>query len=255
MSDAQKRSGPLSGAGPIGRTPPPRRFYKNASVGSHEAGGFVLLLDGRAGKTPAGNPLAVPTESIATALAAEWDAQDERIDPASMPLTRLVNSAIDAVAGQMDAVRADIVRHAESDLLCYRADGPEGLIALQQELWSPLLDYVREAFGARFVLAEGVMHVAQDRATLAAVEKALQDDDFLALAAIHTVTTLTGSAVIALAVARGAITPEAAWIAAHVDEDWQMSQWGEDTPALERRAFRWREMAAAGVILAAGTSR
>ena len=255
MNDAPKRSGPLSGVGPIGRTPPPRRFYKKATVGSHEAGGFVLLLDGRVGKTPAGKPLSVPSEAVASAVAAEWDAQDGRIDPASMPLTRLVNSAIDGVAGQMDAVRADIVRHAESDLLCYRADGPEGLVAQQEAMWSPLLDYARAALGARFVLAEGVMHVAQDQATLTALDKALQDDDFLALAAIHTVTTLTGSAVIALAVARGTITPEAAWNAAHVDEDWQMSQWGQDTPALERRAFRWREMEAAGAILAAVTSR
>lgn len=254
MSDAAKSRGPLSGAGPIGRTPPPRRFYKNATFGPHEAG-FVLLLDGRKGKTPAGKPLAAPNETLAKALAAEWDAQEDRIDPASMPLTRLVNSAIDGVAGQMDAVRADIVRHAESDLLCYRADGPEGLVARQEAMWSPLLDYARDALGARFVLAEGVMHVAQAAATLAAIDKALQDEDFLALAAIHTVTTLTGSAVIALAVARGAITPEAAWNAAHVDEDWQMSQWGQDTPALERRAYRWREMEAAGAILAAATSR
>jgi chaperone required for assembly of F1-ATPase len=229
----------------------PRRFYKEASIGPHEAG-FALLLDGRVAKTPAGKPLVVANERIAEALAAEWGAQGERLDPARMPLTRIVNSAVDGVAREMDAVRADIVRHAASDLVCYRAEGPEGLVALQEAAWAPLLAFIRDSFGARFVLAEGVMHVGQSAEALAAIGRALQGYDALSLAAIHTVTTLTGSAVIALAVAARRISAEQAWAAAHVDEDWQMSQWGEDEQALQRHAIRWREMEAAGRILAGG---
>ena len=229
----------------------PRRFYKEASVGTHEAG-FAILLDGRLAKTPAGDPLAVGSQRVAEALAAEWAAQGERLDPAAMPLTRIVNSAIDGVSRETDAVRADIVRHAGSDLVCYRAEGPEGLVAKQEAAWAPLLAFAREALGARFVLAEGVVHVEQSPEALAAVDRALTGDDALSLAAIHTVTTLTGSAVIALALARYQVSAEEAWTAAHVDEDWQMSQWGKDEQALARRARRWREMEAAAKILAAG---
>ena len=228
----------------------PRRFYKEASVGKHEAG-FAIFLDGRLAKTPVGNPLAVGSQRVAEALAAEWAAQGERLDPAAMPLTRIVNSAIDGVSREMDAVRADIVRHAGSDLVCYRAGGPEGLVAKQEAAWAPLLAFAREALGARFVLAEGVMHVEQSPEALAAVDRALTGYDALSLAAIHTVTTLTGSAVIALALARHQVSAEEAWTAAHVDEDWQMSQWGKDEQALTRRARRWREMEAASAILAA----
>jgi chaperone required for assembly of F1-ATPase len=229
----------------------PRRFYKETSIGPHEAG-FALLLDGRAAKTPAGNPLAVASDKVAVRVAAEWAEQGERLDPAAMPLTRIVNSAIDGVAREMDAVRADIVRHAGSDLVCYRAERPDGLVARQEAAWAPLLAFAREVLGARFVLAEGVMHVEQSPEALAAIDRALQDYDALSLAAIHTVTTLTGSAVIALAVAARRIGAEQAWAAAHVDEDWQMSQWGADEQALQRRALRWREMEAASAILAAG---
>jgi chaperone required for assembly of F1-ATPase len=202
-------------------------------------------------KTPAGHPLAVASKRIATAMAAEWAAQGERLDPATMPLTRIVNSAIDGVSRQVDAVRADIVRHAGSDLVCYRAEGPEALTARQEAVWAPLLAFARDALGARFVLAEGVMHVEQSPEALAAIGRALQGYDAPSLAAIHTVTTLTGSAVIALALARHQVSAEEGWAAAHVDEDWQMSQWGEDAPALQRRALRWREMEAAAAILAA----
>jgi chaperone required for assembly of F1-ATPase len=234
--------------GAIGRQP--RRFYNETSIGEHEAG-FAVLLDGRVARTPAGNPLAVGSQRVAEALAAEWAAQGERLDPAAMPVTRIVNSAIDGVSRQMEAVRADIVRHAGSDLVCYRAAGPEGLVAKQEAAWAPLLAFAGDALGARFVLAEGVMHVEQSPEALAAVERALQGHDALSLAAIHTVTTLTGSALIALALAKHRVSAEEAWAAAHVDEDWQMSQWGKDEQALARRARRWREMEAAATILAA----
>jgi chaperone required for assembly of F1-ATPase len=248
MTETSNKPDPLIAARGIGRKPGPRRTYKAASVGLHEIG-FTVLLDEEVATTPAGNPLAVARRNIAEVLAAEWDAQGERIDPAAMPLTRILNSAVDAVAFQMDAVRADVARHGESDSICYRADGPEDLIARQEAAWAPLLAFARETFGARFVLAEGIMHVVQPPETLAAIASALEGYDALALAAIHTVTTLTGSVVIGLAVARGHMTVEAAWSAAHVDEDWQESQWGQDDLAVETRAHRWREMAAAGVVL------
>lgn len=248
MSGPAPDRGPVK-VGSIGRTPPRKRFYERATVAAHEAG-FALVLDGRVAKTPAGKPLAVRSRKIADRLADEWSAQGERLDPAAMPLTRLVNSAIDGVAAEMAAVRADVVCYAESDLVCYRAEGPEGLVALQEAHWSPLLAHIRDTLGVRFVLAEGIVHVDQNREALAAINAVLEDYDPLALAAIHIVTTLTGSAVIALALAQGAVTAEAAWTAAHVDEDWQMSQWGEDDLALERRALRWREMEAAGLVLA-----
>jgi len=250
MNDTAGHRDPIK-AGSIGRTPPHRRFYKEVGIAPDEAG-FAVVLDGRIARTPAGNPLAVRSQAIAGALAGEWSAQGERLDPAAMPLTRLVNSAIDGVATEMAAVRADIVRYAETDLVCYRAEGPEGLAAQQEIHWWPLVDYARAALGARLVLAEGVVHVGQARDAVAAIDAALEKYDALALAAIHTVTTLTGSVVIALAVAGGALMPEAAWTAAHVDEDWQMSQWGKDDLALERRELRWREMAAAALVLAHG---
>jgi chaperone required for assembly of F1-ATPase len=248
MNDTQKKPASIVAGGRIGRAPPPKRFYEAATAGPHEAG-FAVHLDGRVAKTPAGKPLAVARQEIAAALAAEWAGQGETLDPAAMPLTRLVNSALDGVADEMEAVRADIVRHAGSDLLCYRADGPEGLVARQEEMWAPLLAFAREALGARLKLAEGIMHVEQDEATLDAIARALSGYDALSLAALHTVTTLTGSAVIALAVAHGRASPEDAWAAAHVDEDWQMCQWGYDEEALARREKRWREMQAAGLVL------
>ena len=249
MTEKPKTPDPLAAARHIGRPPQPRRTYKEASVGPHESG-FAVLLDGHIAKTPAGNPLALTHQTLALALAAEWGAQGERLDPASMPLTRIVNSAFDAVASQMKSVRADIARHGQNDLICYRADGPDDLVARQEAQWSPLMAFAHEKFVARFVLAKGIVHVAQDPRTLAAIDQALEGYGALSLAAMHTVTTLTGSVVIALAVAHDRLTVEAAWVAANVDEDWQVSQWGEDDLALETRAFRWREMEAAGVVLA-----
>lgn len=247
MSNAEKSPDALK-VGSIGRKPPRKRFYREVSTGSHPTG-FCVLLDDCVAKTPGGKPLAVRSEAVAKALAAEWSMQGERLDPAAMPLTRLVNSAVDGVASQMEAVRADIVRYADSDLVCYRADGPKALIALQDAHWSPLLTHVREVCGAHLVLVEGIMHIGQEHQSLAAIDRALEEYDTLSLAAIHAVTTLTGSAVIALALAQGAINCDAAWIAAHVDEDWQMSQWGRDDQALERRALRWLEMEAASLVL------
>lgn len=242
--------GPMQAAQRLMRPELPKRFYERAHVARGEDGRFTVLLDGRMVRTPAKNEIAVPSESLAQALAAEWSAQGSVIDPATMPLTRLVNSAIDGVAREADAVRDEIVKYAGSDLLCYRAEGPERLVALQGEAWDPVLTWAREALGARFVLAEGVVFAAQPQEALDAVRRPIEDIDIFRLAAASTVTTLTGSALLALALLHGRLTAEEAWAAAHVDEDWNIEQWGADEEAAARRDLRYREMAAASRVMA-----
>ena len=227
----------------------PKRFYKDVTV-ADEGGKATILLDGRPVRTPGKAPLAVPSEGLAEAIADEWRAQGEEIDPHTMPLTKLVNSAIDGVAGQEAAVIDDIVAHAGSDLLCYRASGPEGLLDRQAEAWDPVLAWAAGALGARLSLAEGVMHVPQPESSIAALRAQIEPLDALKLAALHVMTTLTGSALLPLAVVHGQLSPEAAWDAAHVDEDWQISQWGEDAEAMQRRKNRKMAFDAAARLVA-----
>ena len=231
------------------RPPLPKRFYKSAAFGVGE-NGFAVTLDGRPVKTPAKAPLLVPTRALAEAIAAEWAAQGQHIDPATMPLTRLANTALDAVADNLAAVAADIVAFSGNDLLCYRADGPAELIAQQAAAWDGILAWAEQSFGARFTVITGILHIDQPRETSEAVARALSGLDAWEIAPIHVMTTLTGSAVLALAVAREAQTEDAAWTAAHVDEDWQISGWGADEEATARRAQRRSEMAAAARFLA-----
>jgi chaperone required for assembly of F1-ATPase len=226
----------------------PRRFYKTA-VAAPSGDGFVLQLDGRGVKTPGRRPLAVADAAVAEALAAEWGGQGERIDPSTMPITRIVNAAIDNVADAMEAVRAEIVKYAGSDLICYRAEGPDALAAMQAKLWDPLVRWARDALGAHLNLAGGVIYVGQPGEAMAAIDRALLPYDPLKLTAVSTVTTLTGSAVIALALAHGRLSADEAWNAALVDEQWEMSQWGQDAEALSALAFRRRELDAASLIL------
>lgn len=231
------------------RRPQPKRFYTAVSVEEGE-GGFAVALDGRQVRTPMRNPVRLASRRLADALAGEFDAQEKTIDAGAMPLYRLINTAIDAVSGQEQAVMEDIQRFASTDLLCYRADGPERLCARQTELWDPVIDWARAALGARFVLAEGIMHVEQPRESIAAIGVHLQAfADPLKLAALHAATTLGGSALLALAVAKGEMTADEAWQAAHVDEDWNIELWGEDAEAVARRAFRKREFDAAALVL------
>ena len=167
-----------------------------------------------------------------------------------MPLTRLANTALDGVAQDPQAVAEDIVRYSGSDMLCYRAGEPRELVARQAEAWDPLIDWARSALGARFVLAEGVMHVEQPREALAVFSSHVgRFRTPLELAALHTMATLTGSAILAMAVAMNAVPPEDAWQAAHVDEDWNIELWGVDAEAADRRAKRWAEMKAAADTL------
>jgi chaperone required for assembly of F1-ATPase len=233
------------GARPVLR----RRFYENATV-SETPTGRAVQLDGKPVHTPARRPLAAPTLAIAQALAAEWNAQIDVVDPAKMPLTRLANAIIDGVAETPKAVADEIKKYLASDLLFYRAGGPQGLVERQARHWDPILQWAAEALGAKFYLGEGVVHVAQPEAALAAACGAVPDDPWR-LGAAHVITTLTGSALIALAIARGQLSAEAAWQAAHVDEDWNIEQWGRDEMAMRRRDFRHAEFQAAATVLEA----
>ncbi|MDP3897782.1 MAG: ATP12 family protein, partial [Mesorhizobium sp.] len=218
------------------RTHLPKRFYEQAGVGEVD-GAYAVLLDGKPVRTPGKALLALPTERAAALVAAEFAAQETEINPVKMPVLRLANTAIDGVAADPQAVLEDILRFASSDLLFYRADAPEKLVERQAEAWDPVLDWVRTAIGARFILAEGVIHVQQPRESIGAVGIHLQRRaDPLRLAAVHVMTSLTGSALLAIAVEAGAIDAETAWKAAHVDEDWQVEQWGPDAEAEARQA-------------------
>ncbi len=249
MADLEEgQDDPLARARAAQRAPLPKRFYKEVSVGEAD-GGFTVLLDGRPVRTPGRGLLQVPVRAVAEAMAGEWAAQGEHINPFSMPLTRLVNVALDRVAPEMAPVREEMVRYAGTDMLFYRAEGPQGLVDRQARHWDPVLDWMREAHGARFFLSQGIRHVTQPEDALAEVA-ALVPDAPLALAAAHSMTTLTGSALLALAVAGGRLDVDAAWDAAHVDEDWNRDQWGEDEIAAQRRAARRTEMDAAALLMA-----
>jgi chaperone required for assembly of F1-ATPase len=230
------------------------RFYKEVTVSEGE-GGFGLALDGRPLRTPAQRPLAAPTAPLAALLAEEWRAQREFIDPSSMPLTRLANSIIDGVADAAPEVAAEVEKYLASDLIFYRAEAPQGLVRSQDAAWDPLIAWARDALGADFRTGAGVVHLAQPQDALTAAAAVIPRNsanprDIWRLGATHSVTTLTGSALIALALLSGQLSVADAWAAAHVDEDWNMVQWGRDELALERRAYREAEMQAAGRVLA-----
>jgi chaperone required for assembly of F1-ATPase len=228
------------------------RFYTAASVGE-TADGFAVLLDGRPVRTPARRSLAAPNRPLAEALAAEWDAQQDKVDPAAMPLTRLANSIVDGVHPAPGPVAVEIEQYLRGDLLFYRAAEPAGLVESQRWHWDPVLEWARESFGARFVLAEGIVPVTQAETAIAAVAVAIPVGADMVqawrLGALSVVTTLTGSALLALALAAGRLSADEAWAAGHVDEDWNMNFWGRDELALQRRGSRFAEMQAAATVL------
>jgi chaperone required for assembly of F1-ATPase len=226
-----------------------KRFYKSADVGEgSEEGGFPVLLDGKPIVTPGRRALAAPIAALAAHIATEWNAQGERIDPAQMPLTRLANAAIDAVAQARTAVADEVAKYLGSDLVCYRAEGPAGLVERQAQAWDPVLAWAHAAFGARFVQVQGVVFSAQPAGAVEAARAAIPADPWR-LAAVSSIASLTGSALLALALAAGAYEPETAWTAALVDEDWQTAQWGRDAETLARRALRQGEFHAAATVL------
>ena len=209
-----------------------RRFWKAASVVPAE-GGFAVHLDARPVRTPKKAPLTLPTAGLAEAVAAEWQAQGDKVDPGSMPFTRTANSAIDAVALRFDEVAQMLAEYGGSDLLCYRAEGPEDLVALQARNWDPLLDWAAKDLGARLTTKVGVMHVAQSADALAALSALVRAQTPFQLAAFHDLVAISGSLILALAVQRGRISAEEGWRLSRLDEDWQISLWGEDEEAAE----------------------
>ena len=227
-----------------------RRFYAKAQTAAC-AEGYAVRLDDKPVRTPARNILAAPTPTLARALAAEWQAQREVIDPAKMPLTRLANAIIDGVAARPLPVADAVAGYLASDLLCYRAAGPAELVERQRRHWDPILAWAAQTLGARFACAEGVVAIAQPQLALDAARLAIPQDPWR-LGAVHAATTLTGSALIALALLHGRLTFEQAWQAAHLDEDWNMEQWGRDELALQRRTFRLAELEAAVTVLVHG---
>ena len=233
------------------RTALPKRFYTTVEVVRREEG-YGVQLDGRPVRTPGKALLIMPTASAAGLVADEFDAQAENFDVTTMPVYRLANTAIDGVANDTQAVIEDILRFASSDQLCYRAGHPQALVDRHSHMWDPVLDWALQKLGARFNLTEGVMHVQQPRESIAVLGAHLsRRTEPLRLAALHVMTSLTGSALLALAVDFRELDVEQAWNAGHVDEDWQVEQWGWDAEAVARRAYRKRDMIAADRLLKA----
>ena len=231
------------------RTPQRKRFYAKAGVGEME-GAFAVTLDGRPIKTPSGRIVTVPVRAIADAVAEEWEAQKETIAPLTMPLTRFANSVVEAVVDRAELVADDVAKYLRSDLLFYRAGHPEALVAREARHWDPVLFWAADTLGAHFILAEGIMHVSQPETAVKAARGALPKDPW-SIAAVHVVTTLTGSALLALALVHGVLDPDQVWAAAHVDEDWNAEKWGVDEEVAARRAARLVDFKAASRILSA----
>lgn len=228
----------------------PRRFWKDVALDSTVKGHHVLL-DGRPVKTPGKRALVLPKIELAEAVAEEWRAQETFLDPATMPLTRLANSVVDGVADRFAEVADDAAKYAGTDLVCYRAESPDRLVERQTAGWDPLLDWIEDTHGARLLVAEGIVHVAQDGEALARLRAVLDGFDAWRLAGFHTLTTLTGSFVVALAIAEGRLSPDEGWRIAHLDEDWNAELWGRDEEAEKRLAFRRVEFDAAALLVIA----
>ena len=224
--------------------PAPKRIFKQAAAVAGDLG-YGIALDGRGVRTPARHPLVVPGAALADAIVGEWNAQGERIDHRTMPLTRLANTALDNVCGREGEIADEIAAFAGNDLVCYRSTTPASLIAREAAAWDPILDWAAEEFGGRFSVTAGVMHVAQPEAAISRLRAALGHADAFELTAFHNMTTLSGSALLALAVAGDVFAPDDAWERAHVDEDWQIEQWGHDAEAAARRRQRHDDFAAA----------
>ncbi len=236
------------------RTMRPRRkrFYATAAVAGTEHG-FGLTLDGKPVRTPSGKLLVAPSREIAEAIAAEWNAQGEFLDLLTMPLTRLANSVLEGVVGRVQAVSDDVAKYLHSDLLFYRAAHPQALIAREAEHWDPVLFWAADSLGAHFILAEGIVHVRQPEGAVEAAAATLPDDPW-SIAAVHVITSMTGSALLALALKHRVLDSDAVWAAAHVDEDWNAEQWGEDEEVAARRAARLVDFKAAARLLGALTA-
>lgn len=226
-----------------------KRFWKDVTV-APEGDGHGIRLDGKPVRTPGRVALALPSPALADGVAGEWRAVGETLDPRAMPLTGLANAAIDRIGPARATFAAGLAAYGESDLLCYRADEPEPLVARQAAAWDPLLDWARGRYDIHFETVTGVIHRPQPPATIARLGEAVAALDAWQLAGLSPLVTVSGSLVIGLALLEGAIEGDGAWAAAHVDEDWQAEQWGEDSLAVEARATRRKDFDAGVRFLA-----
>lgn len=218
-----------------------KRFWKDAAVVEVD-GGFTVELDGRRVKTPAKRPLTLPTRTMAEAVAAEWQAQDKQIDPRTMPVTKTANAAIDKVAVQKDEVVDMLTAYGDSDLLCYRADSPEELVARQAAEWDPMLAWAATTLGVSLRTRQGIMHQPQSPEVLAELHRRTAALDAFQLAAFHDLVSLTGSLILGFAALEQAFDPDEIWALSRLDENWQAEQWGRDEVAeeeaeIKRQAF------------------
>ena len=226
----------------------PKRFYKETGIGTAE-GGFTVTLDGRTTRTPGLVPVVVPVEALARLMAAEWAAQGERINAETMPLVRLVNSALESGAEQLPALREEVVKYAGSDLMLYRADSPAELVADEEAAWDAALVKLARHFGVAFQPTIGIVHQAQPPSTLARFAEIVAEEELLAATALVSITALTGSGLLAVALRHGLLTADEVWTAAHVDEDYNMRLWGATEEAVSRREKRRKEFDAAVQVL------
>lgn len=214
-----------------------KRFWKDAAVAEVESG-FSVELDGRKVKTPAKAPLTVPTRGMAEAIAAEWQAQEDEIDPRTMPVTRSANAAIDKVAHQHAEVADMLAEYGGSDLLCYRATQPVELISRQADQWDPMLNWAEEKLGARLAPVSGVVHVAQDTQSLETLSAQVHALSNFELAAFHDLVSLSGSLILGFAAIHGEGSVEELWQLSRLDETWQEEQWGIDEEAAEQAELK-----------------
>ncbi len=217
-----------------------KRFWTTAGVEDIPEG-WRIRLDGRAVRTPAGAGLVLPSEALARAVAAEWDAQEDLVDPATMPMTRTANSSIDKVVPQRRAIIAMLADYGETDLLSYRAEAPESLAARQADAWDPFLDWAAGRFGARLAVTRGVMPVEQDPAAVGRLARPMEAMSDFRLAAFHDLVALTGSLVLSHAAVDDGFDPEEIWRHSRIDEEWQIEAWGRDAEAEEVTAARRRD--------------
>jgi len=222
-----------------------KRFWKDVTVDAD----LGVRLDDRPVRTPGRAPLLLPTAALADAIAEEWRAVDGDIDPRAMPLTGMANAAIDRIAPDPAAFAAGLAAYGESDLLCYRADSPPDLVVRQAALWNPPLDWARDRYDVHFEIVAGVIHRPQPDATIERLGAAIAVRPAFQLAPLSPIVTITGSLVLALALAERAMDTDAVWAAANLDEDWQAEQWGEDELAIKARETRQRDFEAAARFL------
>jgi chaperone required for assembly of F1-ATPase len=226
----------------------PKRFYQEVGVGT-APGGFAVTLDGRSPRTPGQKPVVVPQRALAEAMAEEWAAQGKFIDPKVMPIMRLVNSAIEAGEERLPALRDEIVKYAGNDLLLYRADTPRELVAEQERVWDAALVRIARHFDIGFQPTIGIVHQPQPDPTLERLATSLASTGLLEIVALNSLTGITGSGLLSIALREGLMTPEEVWAAAHVDEDYNVRLWGEVAEATERRAKRRTDFDAAVRVL------